>query len=520
MKPLPFLRAALLCGAVLLGAGAASAQDRLAAEIGALINGPDYKHAHWGMLILDLETGKVVFEHNADKLFAPASVTKLFSCAAALDALGSDFRFRTPVHRRGEIDAAGVLAGDLILVASGDPSLGGRGDLDGPVLFKDNDHTYANGNMSAQLTEADPLAGLNELARQVAAAGIKRVRGEVLIDERLFDKAEGTGSGPSRLTPIMVNDNLIDFLVTAGAKAGMPATVAVRPETAAWRVDAQVETVEAGLPGEVRISALPGRITVRGRVPAGLRPLVRVFEVDDAASFSRSLFIEALRRAGVLVDASPLTANRAELLPAWSAYEKLPKPAELASPPLSQSIRLILKVSHNLHASTLPLLLAAKSGKRTLEDGLRIQRDHLRKLGVDTDAVSFGGGAGGSRADFVTPRAAVQLLSAMSKRPDFAAYQVSLPVLGLDGTLATSVGADSPAKGKVRAKTGTLFWFNALNGRWLLLSKALSGYMNTAGGKTYAFAFFVNGTHLNAPGETAREGRALGKLCEIVHRNR
>src|SRR6476660_3486296 len=93
----------------------ASAQESLADRIGAVINGPDYKQAHWGVLLVDAKTGETVYEHNADKLFTPASTTKLYSTAAALAAFGPQHKFETPVHRRGEVSEA-RLRGDLILV--------------------------------------------------------------------------------------------------------------------------------------------------------------------------------------------------------------------------------------------------------------------------------------------------------------------------------------------------------------------------------------------------------------------
>lgn len=498
----------------------ARAGEPLSAAINAVINGADYKHAHWGILIVDRETGETVYELNADKLFAPASTTKLFSVATALDAFGADHRFRTPIYRRGDVDESGHLRGDLILIASGDLSMGGRTDGDGRIAFKDSDHTYANGNENAELTEPDPLAGLAELARQVAAAGIKRVGGDVVIDDRLFEKAEGSGSGPSRLTPIIVNDNLIDLLITP-TTAGSLAEVTSRPQSIAYRIDAHVRTVANGKATRVQIiSAGAGRIIVRGDIAAGHKPLVRVYEVDDAASFARSLLIESLQRVGIVVDGSPLAANRGDLLPSREACASLPRVAELESPPFGESARLILKVSHNLHASTLPLLVAAKHGKRSLSDGLRLQHDFLARAGVDVDTISFGGGAGGSRADYTTPRATVQLLRHMATLPNFKTYESALPVLGIDGTLAQSVKPDSPARGKVHAKTGTLFWDNTMNDRYLLTSKALAGYMTTSHGQRLAFAMFVNNTHIQKASETTREGKTLGRLCEIVYADR
>jgi len=496
---------------------AARADGPLSDRIAAVTDGVNYKHAHWGILVVDLKSGETIYELNADKLFVPASTTKLFSTSAAWDAFGPDHRFETPVVRRGDVDAAGLLHGDLILVASGDLTIGGRTNADGQIAFKDSDHTYANGNETAEVTEPDPLAGLNDLARQVAAAGVKRVSGNVLIDDRLFETAEGTGSGPSRLTPIVVNDNVIDFVVTPGA-ADEAASVRWRPETATIRVDARVDTIERGGSTRVNVtSAGSGRLIVRGQIAAGHKPLVRVHEVENAASFARSLFIEALERAGVVVDASPLGVNRSESLPAPGECASLPRVALLTSPPFSESIKLILKVSHNLHASTLPLLVASKNGKRTLGEGLRLQHDFLARAGVDVDTISFGGGAGGSRADYTTPRATVQLLRYMAARSDFDRYEAALPVLGVDGTLASSVPADSPARGHVHAKTGTLYWDNVMNDRVLLTSKALAGTMTTAAGRRLALAMFVNNTHLDKTSETIREGKTLGRLCEVIY---
>jgi D-alanyl-D-alanine carboxypeptidase/D-alanyl-D-alanine-endopeptidase (penicillin-binding protein 4) len=493
------------------------ASDRLGTEIAAVIHAAEFKHAHWGILVVDAAGGQTVYELNADQLFAPASVTKLFSTAAALETLGADYRFETPVYRRGEVDAAGLLTGDLILLASGDLSFGGRTSADGHIAFTNYDHTYANGNDKGELTDPDPLAGLNELARQVAAAGIRRVKGDVLVDDRLFDKEFGTGSGPHRLTPILINDNLIDLVITP-TEPGKPATVTSRPPGARVQIDARVETVPASEPITTTIRAGTGHsIILTGRIPAGHKPLVRVFEVPDAAAHARGLFIEALGRAGVTVDASPLADPPPGALPAREEVSKLTRVALFTSPPFGESARLILKVSHNLHASTLPLLLAARQGKRTLDDGLHLERDALRRLGVDVDTISFGGGAGGSAADLVTPRATIQLLKTMQTRPDASVYRAALPILGVDGTLSEAVSADSPARGKVLAKTGTYYLDNTMNKRIVLTSKALAGYLTTAGQRELIVALFVNNVHLDKSGDTVRIGKTLGKLCEVIH---
>jgi len=494
------------------------ADDGLAKLLDEVIDGPDYKHASWGVLVSDA-TGGTVYARNPDAMLAPASVTKLFTCAAALVALGPDHTFETAVYQRG-LALNGVLRGDLVLVASGDPTLGGRTTADGRTVFRDKDHTYANsGLMDADLTDTDPLAGLDALAKQIKAAGVKAIDGDVLIDDRLFARTRGSGSGPDAVSPITVNDNVVDILVTPGPNVGDPAKVTTRPASAFYQADALVNTAPADGATDLQVLGVgQNQFAVRGRVPKGAKPVVRIYPVEDPVLFARALFIEALRRAGVKASAAVHRSGSAPL-PERSGYEKLTKVAAFTSPPVKDAVAVTLKVSHNLYASTFPCLVAVAKGHTTVEAGLREERKIWKELGVDVGAVAFGGGAGGAPADHVTARATVQLLQGMAKRPEWEAYKAGLPVLGVDGTLAETVKADSPARGKVRAKTGTLIWFDAANDRFLLKSKALAGTMTTKAGTTLQFALFVNNVPLPKGEGAGREGKVLGRLCEILYEN-
>jgi D-alanyl-D-alanine carboxypeptidase/D-alanyl-D-alanine-endopeptidase (penicillin-binding protein 4) len=283
-------------------------------------------------------------------------------------------------------------------------------------------------------------------------------------------------------------------------------------------VDARVDTLPKGGATSLQIgSPAAGRIVVRGAIAEGAAPVVSVREVEDPGSWARSLFIEALRRAGVRVKASTLEANPTNALPTRETVTTLPRAALLASAPFSENAKLVLKVSHNLHASMLPLLVAVKHGKRTLGDGLRLEHAFFKRAGVDADAISFGGGAGGSPSDMTSPRATVQLLRAMSQRDDFSVYREALPVLGVDGTLATSVGESSPARGQVLAKTGTYVVGNPLNGTRLLTSKALAGYMTAKSGRKLVLSLVLNNRMLTDADGINREGRTLGRVCEAIY---
>ncbi len=495
---------------------APSPRTELAARIEAVLDQPRFKPTHWGLLICDLTDGAVLYERNADKLFAPASTTKLFTVAAALDEFGADHRWETRVFLRGTLSSDGALEGDLTLVAGGDLNLGGRVDEQGQIAYTNIDHTYADGFAPGVLTPQDPLAGLHELARQVRAQGIVSVQ-NVLVDDRLFDHAESTGSGPTIVTPVMVNDNLIDLTITP-TEPGQPAALDWRPKCAAYDVVCKITTVESDKPSRVETAMVEGRLLeVRGSIAAGDKPLVRSHAVAQPAQFARALLIECLAQAGVVCGAPVDDAPDADRLPAADSYADDDCVARLVSAPFAEEAKLVLKVSHNLHASTLPLLVAAAHGKRTLAEGLRLERQFLLRAGVDADSISFGGGAGGARSDFVTPRATVGLLRHMASRPDFAVFRQALPVLGVDGTLADSVPADSPARGKAQAKTGTYYWQNLLRGKHLLLSKALAGYLDAESGRTVAFAFFMNNVHLDNVQERSKMGQVLGGLCEIAY---
>ncbi len=491
--------------------------EKLSPGIRSVIDGDRYKHSFWGILVSDLKTGKPIYELNADKLFVPASTTKLFTVATALEVLGTGYRIETPVYGNGKLTQAGELKGDLILVARGDQTLDGRTTADGRIAFCNIDHHNAN-NFDAGLTDPDPLQGLNKLARQVARSGIKRVRGEIIIDDRLFGEYKSTFHVVNdKVTPIVVNDNLID-LVIKPTKKGAPATVVWRPETSAYTMETRVRTVSHGNAPEIQVlSQKPGTITIRGVIPEGHKPIIRVFDVKDPASFARVLFIEALERAGVKVDASPRAGNPSDRLPARSEYSKLPRVALLTPPPFSETARLILKVSH-WGAEMLPLLVAIKEGKQTFGEGMQIEGVFLKSIGVDIGEVSINNGDGGDPGNNISPKVMVQLLRAMTGRPCFAAFYAALPILGVDGTLAHDVKPDSPVRGKVRAKTGTLITDDKANNRLFFISKAWAGYMTTKGNREIVFSIVMNRCSMNTLDDMWDVGSDFGKICEAIYK--
>ncbi|OGE23632.1 MAG: hypothetical protein A3J42_03995, partial [Candidatus Dadabacteria bacterium RIFCSPHIGHO2_12_FULL_53_21] len=390
-------------------------------------------------------------------------------------------------------------------MAKGDLTMGGRNTPQGTVAFTSFDHTEANSLGSAILTEPDPLAGIDDLAEQVASSGIKTVEGDVIIDDRLFDLFR-VPNGNVLITPIIINDNLIDVTIIP-TEPGQPAIVDWRPKSAAFDVEADVTTVPAGEREEITLFSFnPSCIgfegcigKVQGQIPVGFKPglpgvetLVQTFSVQDPASYARIVFIEALERAGVEVTADTIAKNQSDNLPPRNSYTEDAKVAELVSLPYSQYSKLILKVSHNLGANLSLMLFGLARGVRTIGDALAVERETLiNDFGLKGSEFNFPTNGSGSPDSQAAPSATVKLLIEMSNRGVFIPYFDSFPILGVDGSLA-AVGVNppnpviEPAIGKVFAKTGT----TVLDG--FFKAQVFAGYIDAKSGKRLAYGLYVN----------------------------
>ncbi|WP_219819644.1 D-alanyl-D-alanine carboxypeptidase/D-alanyl-D-alanine-endopeptidase [Pseudoclavibacter sp. Z016] len=478
-----------------------------------VMNQPQFASGRWSIAVEDLDTGEVLVDLDGEKLAEPGSFVKTYSAGAAWVKWGPDHTVVTPVKQSGEV-TAGTLDGDLVLVGQGDLTMGGRTKDDGSVSFANLDHNDANPLPGATLTPEDPLTGLDELAAQVKASGITTVSGDVIIDDRLFQ-----GSlAEQPITPIVINQNLLDVLVTPG-EAGAPATAALTPAVGKWALDLQVETVPAGEEYKVSAPKLsasdPNTIVVTGTIAADADPVLRVFEFDDPSTFARTAFIEALERAGVTVSADPSAENPKSALPNWDAVEALPAVAELESLPLAEEITYVMKVSYNRGAQTLVCRLAVDAGKTDCnKDGMGVAQAIWAEAGLDTTGASLVDGSG-LEGNYITPKNAVQIQSLMAERPDAERWRDTMPILGVDGSLA-DVQKDSPAAGKVFAKTGTLASADAFNGRLRLGTKTLGGVMVTESGRNLAFTIIVNqGFYEGMPG-VFEANDDVGKVAAII----
>jgi len=482
-------------------------------KFAVITSAPQYAHTSWGIIVVDPANGIPLYERNADELFLPGSTTKLFSSAAILEALGPDYRFVTPVYAVGDVDNTGNLDGILALVASGDLTMGGRTLPDDTVEYTDVDHGDANALEGAILTRTDPIAGLEYLASQVKASGIRRVS-DVVIDDRLFETAD---QWDPVLSPIVINDNLVDIIITPGVPGTAP-VLAIRPGTAAYTLDNRVTTGPAGSPLSIAITEEPeGTIMVSGTIAADAGQVNQTCSVKNPAAFSRTLFIEALERKGIDVTARATGGNPGEKLPEKGNYSGSRKVAEITSPPLIEDVKLTLKVSQNMHANSYIMLLAMASNKTSFYEGMKGEGRILSSLGLDTMSISLGDGAGGVNEDRISPRIAAHLLTIMHTRPYAERFVKAQPILGVDGSLATSCGVDNPACGHVYAKTGTSINYDPMNDRAILFAKSLAGYVDTKSGKRIVFAVYANNVPISSLDDMTAVGEDLGSIAGRIY---
>ena len=517
----------LLCvglGTILTRNVAGQSGATLAERIQEIIRRAEFRHATFGIEIYSLDTDKPTFALNADKLFAPASTTKLLTEGTALELLGPDYRFHTRVYRTGPIAPEGTLKGDLVLVASGDPNLSGRIRPDGSLAFENHDHSYG-GSPDARAVPGDPLLVLRQLAQQVAAHQVKRIDGRVLVDASLFVEGEAELGSGVIISPIVVNDNVVDVSIGPGPAVGAPAALDFQPATAYVHFINNATTGPPDSKPEVKwggdIAGPDGcrTVVVNGNMPFGKPPILFAYPVPQPSRFAEVTFAEALRQIGIVVNPGPSLPATPKALAI--AYRPENLVAEHISPPLSEEVKVTLKVSQNLHASLMPYILGAvvaHAEKDIGQAGFDLERQFLEKAGLDVSEASQGDGAGGAPGAGFAPDFMVHYLAYMAREKSWPTFFTALPVLGRDGTL-WNIQTTSPAAGHVHAKTGTLIFYDPLNRNLMVTAKGLAGYLTTPDGRHLAFALYVNRVSVPLDEESATKiaGQALGEIAAVAY---
>jgi D-alanyl-D-alanine carboxypeptidase/D-alanyl-D-alanine-endopeptidase (penicillin-binding protein 4) len=485
----------------------------LGQQIEALLADPSVARAHWGIAVTTLD-GTPLYGVDEGKLFRPASNNKIFTTATAMGLLGPGETFDTRVF--GKLDATtGTVSGDLTLVGGGDANFGA------------DDLPYVSRSERAKQTAAAPkpdfaqppaLSDLASLVDQLVAKGVKRVAGDIVGDDTLFpyepyaeswaqdDQVWGFGAPISALS---IDNNQVTIIV----KPGQPATVQLEQNIPYYTVESQVQTLAAGAKAEgVQIERLPGSRVIRvyGSMAADAHPNVEDLAITDPAEYAAMTLRAMLEQRGITVTGTaraehrlPSDGNgyRSELLksdpcdaatvaggtcmvdcPAATPSRSGAMLASHTSAPLAEDVVLTNKVSQNLHAELLLHNLGrfAPCGSGSIVDGARLIRANLLHAGLDPDDFLFFDGSGLSDHDLIAPRAAAKFLAYVAQQPWFALWKASLPDAGEDGTLSGRF-PDPPVKDHVFAKTGTL-------GE----SRALSGYLDAASGRTVIFSILVD----------------------------
>ncbi|MBV9648320.1 MAG: D-alanyl-D-alanine carboxypeptidase [Candidatus Eremiobacteraeota bacterium] len=532
-RPAIFIALAMSLCAAVTAVGSNAAPTDVPTDIRVVFGKPLYRDATWGLRVQD--GSRVLVDLNSNRQFLVGSVRKIFSVGANLNAVGAAHTYDTPVYRQGRIDNNKVLHGNLVLVASGDLTMGGRANPDGTVAISNWDHNEADGLGNAILTRPDPLAGYRRLARAVKASGIDRVAGDVVIDDRLFTPFDFRGQFQVR--PIFVNDDAVDITIVPQKTPRSRGNVTWRPKSAALGIDNRLVTGAARSENTLAIGPeLPACIgsagctsTVKGSLPSDFVPpltgkpeVVRTVRIVQPANYARTVFVEALRAAGVAVDAPSVEPNPVHFLASESSYSAPNLVAKLTGLPYGQDAKLVLKISYNIGADTSLVLFGLTRGVHSMPDALRAERENLATAyGIPSAQYHFIDGSGGgdtTATNVAVTRMLEQLAEARQHQPFFDA----LPVLGVDGSLAFVKAYQKDrtlagATGQVHAKTGT--YVAGSEAGAVLKGQALGGYITTKSGKHLTFELVVNNVPIKGIPDVVKVFEDEGTVAAMLWRD-
>ncbi|HVE57436.1 MAG TPA: D-alanyl-D-alanine carboxypeptidase/D-alanyl-D-alanine-endopeptidase [Pyrinomonadaceae bacterium] len=475
----------------------------LQAKIRQSLMRPELQRGTVGIKITSLDTGKVVFEENAEKYLMPASNMKSFTVAAALEKLSPNFRFITSVFAPVKPDASGTVKGDL--------SIYGRGDISVSTAFYSGDY----------------YKGLDNLADKIVAAGVKRIEGNLVGDESYFtgnaipiswEWDDLQWNDGAEISALPLNDNALDLTVKPGS-VGAPCVVQLLPLNPVMRVVNTCVTTASNVKRDLTVKKDLDQnvVVISGTMPAGDKGFTNYLTVSHPSELFVALLKQRLEQKGVVVTGQPRVIGAKEK--AILAVSSMLPPVQIAtleSPPFSVIAAKTMKPSQNMYTETILWTLGQEGRGATItsamtpdtnpflnpkatssEKGIFVVRNFLNEIGIAPDGIIQYDGSGLSRHNLVTPAALIQLYTYMAKQSRYADvwYDV-LPVGGVDGTLRSRF-SDARTNGNVHAKTGTLDQVSAL-----------SGYVTSAAGEKMVFSIIVNGV---------KEPRArTGVIDEIV----
>jgi len=450
--------------------------ESLTQRIDRAIDEGEVASARWGISVISMRDGRALYARNADNLFTPASNMKIYTTAVALDLLGADHKWRTSVYADAEPDAAGAIAGDLVLYGRGAPDLVAQ-------TRNNNDNSLAR------------------LADDLYNRGVRRVRGNVIGDESYF-RGEPLGDGwqwndiqwyfGAEASALSINGNEVGVNILPPDKTGAPPLVNVSTSDGYVSVQNRMITVNRGerLTVGIKRDLSTNSVRVWGEFPLGSRGFGARLSVHNPALWAAGLFLATLKARGIVVEGK--TQQRDSRHPPSERFDPA-RSKELAfvlSSPLREITRDTNKESVNLNAELILRTLGRERhdmlsapepvGRERGDDevGLTLIRLWLSRAGIPTDGLALHDGSGLSRLNLVTPESISRLLVAVAKTAVGPAFRESLPISGRDGTLG---GRLRTITDRVSAKTGALTYDNSL-----------SGYLTTTTGEVLAFSVLCN----------------------------
>lgn len=459
---------------LLLAAPSVAQSTSLQKRVDARLDAPPFNRQLWGVALVD-DKGTLLYGRNADRMFVPASNTKIVVSAVAAALFSPDFTVRTSLYSNGPV-VNGTLQGDLVLYGRGDPTFSVR--------------CYAVDTTTAGACDTNPMQKLSELAAQLARAGITSVAGNVVGDGSWFEPTivhpawENYDLNWWYAAPVSglgYNDNSIDILYSTTDTVGPPAKLTFTPDFGDVTLDNQTRTVPRGEDESIDFFRTAGTLSVwaQGNVEAGRHPRTESFALPDPNMFAARALRAALAAQGIAVLGS--TRSTTDSM-AFEIVRRGTPLAEVTSRPLKDWIFPILNTSQNWYAEMTLKQLGKQFGRTgSWDEGLRIERRFLiDSVGVDSTQIALSDGSGLSSSNLVSPLAFTQVLRFIRKHPHSATFTAGLPQSGQRGSLKNRF-VGTPIEGRVHAKTGSISRTNTL-----------SGYVELESGKVMTFSVQAN----------------------------
>jgi D-alanyl-D-alanine carboxypeptidase/D-alanyl-D-alanine-endopeptidase (penicillin-binding protein 4) len=465
-----------------------SPHEQLRRDLAAIFSERTVDHGLWSAVVHSLRHGETLYSFNSFRLQTPASNQKLLTAAAAAERLGWDYRYTTRIYSTGTVDSNGTLDGDLIVVSDGDPTINPR--------------------------HPQRWAIFDEWGRQLAARGIRQVNGHLIGDDNAFeepgwglgwawdDLALGYGAAVSAL---QYNENQVELLVGPGLETGARAIISVSPPGSGLTLDHQVTTAAAGEPSRITLLRPPGTdlLTVSGQVALGSPGITEFAAVDNPTQAYLNAMRIAFGRHGISIERAPVDIDAMRVAPDMRHATLL---VEDKSPALTEIIDVTLKWSRNIYAETMLRSMSPEGKPKSAAGGLAAIEATLNEWGIFREYFLARDGSGLSRYDYLTADALTWLLTYLWADPTHAElYRAALPVFGVNGNVANRL-KDTPASGRVWAKTGSMSQV-----------RSLSGYIVTLEGEPLVFSFIVNGFRVPTREIDAAMDRALLRLVGFAH---